>query len=128
MAATMGYARVTDVAHRAENLLDHLRRRAKPATDDVLQLLFRAVDALERAVELSVAGRERELDVAGLVADLDRAAARAAPAGAPPPPPRRPPPPPPPPPPGQAPAPPPAGGGVPSAPRAARPRPVPAGP
>src|SRR2546422_6716952 len=32
MAATMGYARVTDLAHRTENLLDLLRRRARPAT------------------------------------------------------------------------------------------------
>src|SRR3989442_13087672 len=85
MAATMGYARVTDVAHRAENLLDHLRRRANPAPDDVLQLRFRAVDALERAVELSVAGREREVGVAGAVAGPERPPAGAAPAGAPPP-------------------------------------------
>src|ERR671918_472617 len=52
MAATMGYARVTDVAHRMENLLDLLRRGAHPPTDDLLQLLFRARDALEQAVEL----------------------------------------------------------------------------
>src|SRR5437763_16911238 len=32
MAATMGYASVTDVAHRIENLLDLLRRGAHPAT------------------------------------------------------------------------------------------------
>ncbi len=76
MAATMGYARVTDVAHRTENLLDLLRRGARPATDELLQLLFRARDALERAVELSVVGREDELDVAAVVADLDRAAAQ----------------------------------------------------
>src|SRR2546423_10378867 len=57
MAATMGYARVTDLAHRAENLLDLVRRGGRPATDDLLQLLFRARDALEHAVELSVAGR-----------------------------------------------------------------------
>jgi len=50
MAATMGYARVTDLAHRTENLLDLLRRGARPATDELLQLLFRARDALERAV------------------------------------------------------------------------------
>src|SRR5216117_3602304 len=53
MAATMGYARVTEVAHRFENLLDLLRRGAHPATEDVLQLLFRARDALHQAVELS---------------------------------------------------------------------------
>src|SRR5207247_4005015 len=81
MAATMGYARVTDLAHRTENLLDLLRRGARPATDELLQLLFRARDALERAVELSVVGREDELDVAEVVADLDRAATQVAGAG-----------------------------------------------
>jgi two-component system, chemotaxis family, sensor kinase CheA len=74
MAATMGYARVTDLAHRTENLLDLLRRGARPATDELLQLLFRARDALEQAVELSVVGREEEIDVAATLADLDGAA------------------------------------------------------
>src|SRR2546422_7356603 len=78
MAATMGYARVTDLAHRMESLLDLLRRGARPATDELLQLLFRARDALEHAVELSVVGRERELEVAEVVADLDHAASRMA--------------------------------------------------
>jgi two-component system chemotaxis sensor kinase CheA len=76
MAATMGYARVTDLAHRAENLLDLLRRGGRPATDELLQLLFRARDALEQAVELSVVGREEEIDVAVVVADLEGAAAQ----------------------------------------------------
>src|SRR2546430_3022193 len=71
---------LTDLAHRMENLLDVQRRGARPATDELLQLLFRARDALERAVELSVVGRERELDVAAIVADLEQAAARLAPA------------------------------------------------
>src|SRR6266571_1762701 len=77
MAATMGYAAVTDLAYRTENLLDHLRRGAHPATDELLQLLFRARDALEQAVELSVRGRERDLDLSAITAELDRAAARA---------------------------------------------------
>ncbi len=76
MAATMGYARVTDLAHRAENLLDSLRRGGRPANDELLQLLFRARDALEQAVELSVVGREDEIDVAEVVADLNGAAAQ----------------------------------------------------
>src|SRR5436309_1630672 len=79
MAATMGYARVTDLAHRAENLLDLVRRGGRPATDDLLQLLFRARDALEHAVELSVAGREDEIDVAEVVAELEGAAAHLGP-------------------------------------------------
>src|SRR5437773_2552251 len=50
MAATMGYARVTDLAHRAENLLDLVRRGGRSATDHLLQLLLRGRDALEHAV------------------------------------------------------------------------------
>jgi two-component system, chemotaxis family, sensor kinase CheA len=79
MAATMGYARVADLAHRAENLLDALRRGPAAVTDDVLQLLFRTVDLLERSVELSVVGREGELDVAVVAAELEKASARIAP-------------------------------------------------
>ena len=79
MAATMGYARVADLAHRMENLLDHLRRGGQPPADDTLQLLFRATDALEKAVDLAVAGREREADTAAVAADLDKATARFAP-------------------------------------------------
>ena len=94
MAATMGYAAVTDLAHRTENLLDHLRRGAHPATDELLQLLFRARDALEQAVELSVRGRERDLDLSAITAELDRAAARAGSKGGRAAPPSEPPPPP----------------------------------
>jgi two-component system, chemotaxis family, sensor kinase CheA len=79
MAATMGYARVADLAHRAENLLDALRGGSAAVTDDLLQLLFRTVDLLERSVELSVVGREGELDVAAVVAELETASARIAP-------------------------------------------------
>lgn len=82
MAATMGYARVADLAHRMENLLDHLRRGGQPPADETLQLLFRATDALEKAVDLAVAGRERDADVAGVAADLDSAMARLAPGAA----------------------------------------------
>ena len=78
MAATMGYAGVTDVAHRIESLLDLFRRNAHPASEEVIQLLFRARDALHQAVELSVEGRERELALADIIAELDAAAGRVA--------------------------------------------------
>jgi two-component system chemotaxis sensor kinase CheA len=80
MAATMGYSVVAELAHRMENLLDALRRGAVRPGDDVLQLLFRSTDALERAVGLAVTGQEREVDTRGLLAELDRAAAKLAPA------------------------------------------------
>jgi two-component system chemotaxis sensor kinase CheA len=75
MAATMGYAKVADLAHRMENLLDHLRRGGRAPAEDVIQLLFRGTDALEKAVELAVQGRERDADVAAILADIDGAAA-----------------------------------------------------
>jgi two-component system chemotaxis sensor kinase CheA len=80
MAATMGYARVADLAHRMESLLDRVRRGATPAGDELLQLLFRATDALEHAIDLSVTGREREADLGAVLAELDAAAAKVAPA------------------------------------------------
>src|SRR5439155_2104952 len=69
------YAKVADLAHRMENLLDHLRRGGRAPAGDVIQLLFRATDALEKAVELAVQGNEREADVAAILADIDGAAA-----------------------------------------------------
>jgi len=74
MAATMGYSVVADLAHRMENLLDALRRGSHRPGDDVLQLLFRSTDALERAVGLAVTGKERDADTRGLIAELDQAA------------------------------------------------------
>ena len=56
MAATMGYAGVADVAHRLENLLDALRRRAAAPSAHEFQLLFRSLDALTAGVEGAVAG------------------------------------------------------------------------
>jgi two-component system chemotaxis sensor kinase CheA len=76
MAATMGYARVADLAHRMENLLDRMRKTGGAPSRDVLQLLFRATDLLEKAIDLAVTGREREADVAGLGTALDAAAKR----------------------------------------------------
>jgi len=86
MGATMGYGRVADLAHRMENLLDQLRRGGKAPTDAVIQLLFRATDALEKSVTLAVAGREREADLTAILADIDRLGTKETPA----PPPRRP--------------------------------------
>jgi len=51
MAATMGYTAVAQLAHRAENLLDGLRQGRVQANPSIFQLLFRAVDALGKAVE-----------------------------------------------------------------------------
>src|SRR5512147_686426 len=51
MAATMGYAGVAELAHRIENLLDALRKGEKDATPALLDLLFKAGDALEKGIQ-----------------------------------------------------------------------------
>src|SRR5947207_3405242 len=82
MAATMGYGRIADLSHRLENLLDQVRRGGKTPSQEIIQLLFRAIDALEKAVELAVTGREREADLTVLDA-IDQAAVQSRPAAQP---------------------------------------------
>jgi two-component system chemotaxis sensor kinase CheA len=74
MAATMGYARVADLAHRAETLLDLLRQSQRPVADAELELLFRTADVLEELVEASVGGREAAVDAVPLLEALEEAA------------------------------------------------------
>src|SRR5512134_2996198 len=76
MAATMGYGGVAELAHGMENLLDRLRRGAGAPSPQLIEALFRATDALERAVGHAVAGRGDDAGVAGMVAELDRATRR----------------------------------------------------
>src|SRR5512146_3081442 len=79
MAATMGYSAVGDLAHRAESVLETVRG-GRAATPELIQLLFRSVDALEKAIEGAAAGKDEP--PAGLLAALDRVASAGAPAQA----------------------------------------------
>jgi two-component system chemotaxis sensor kinase CheA len=73
MAATMGYAAVADLAHRIESLLDVLRKGERDATPQVLDLLLRAGDALEKGITTAVEGGAAEPPPL-LIEELDRAA------------------------------------------------------
>ena len=70
MSATMGYVAVTELAHEMETLLDRVRSGDQLVTPVVVEMFFRAADALESAIERSVQGREQEIDVGALVAHL----------------------------------------------------------
>ena len=56
MAATMGYGQLADLAHRTEHLLDAIRAGRAPAGAGVVDLLLKAIDALERGVDEAAAG------------------------------------------------------------------------
>ena len=72
MGATMGYAIVAELAHELETVLDGVRRGSIAIDADVMDLLFRAADVLEQAVEAAVAGREGEVIATDLVEALKR--------------------------------------------------------
>jgi two-component system, chemotaxis family, sensor kinase CheA len=58
MSATMGYSAVAELSHELETLLDRVRRGELAINGELMDLLFRAADVLEVAIEGSVAGRE----------------------------------------------------------------------
>ncbi len=62
MAATMGFTGVAELAHRMESLLDGVRHGRVTMDAGTFELLFRAVDALGKGVELAAAGREATPD------------------------------------------------------------------
>ena len=70
MSATMGYTAVADLSHELETLLDRVRRGERTVTRPIMDALFQAADALETAIELSVTGREADVDTSALVARL----------------------------------------------------------
>ena len=75
MSATMGYAVVAEVSHELETLLDLVRRGERAVSAPLMDTLFAATDMLERAIELSVAGRESDVDASTTIAALRAAAA-----------------------------------------------------
>ncbi len=83
MSATMGYAAVAELSHELEALLDRIRAGIQVVGGDIIDLLFASTDALETAIEMSVAGREDEVDLAAPLARLKALAdSAAAPHGA----------------------------------------------
>ena len=83
MSATMGYTAVAELSHELEALLDRIRAGIQVVGGDIVDLLFASTDALETAIEMSVAGREDEVDLAAPLARLKALAdSAAAPHGA----------------------------------------------
>ena len=55
MSATMGYHDVADLSHELETLLERVRRGALAVTSPLMDVLFKAADTLESAIENAVA-------------------------------------------------------------------------
>jgi two-component system, chemotaxis family, sensor kinase CheA len=74
MSATMGYARVAELSHALETLLERVRGGAVEVTPALMDALFAAADALERLISDVVGGQSEGEDIAPLVARLHVAA------------------------------------------------------
>lgn len=78
MSATMGYTAVATLTHEMETLLDAVRRGAQVVTPAMMETFFQAADALESAVERSVAGEAEAIDLSHLVKEMQAHAATGA--------------------------------------------------
>jgi two-component system chemotaxis sensor kinase CheA len=79
MSATMGYSGVASLSHELETLLDVVRKGGCTVDARLMDLLFRAADLLERAIESAVSG-VASVDVSPMVAQLKAEAGRGTPA------------------------------------------------
>jgi two-component system chemotaxis sensor kinase CheA len=75
MSATMGYTAVASLSHELETLLDLVRKGGRTVDARLMDLLFRAADLLERAIESAVSG-VAAVDVSPMVAQLQAEALR----------------------------------------------------
>ncbi|MDR2007339.1 MAG: chemotaxis protein CheA [Acidaminococcales bacterium] len=71
MSATMGFTVIAELTHEMENVLDLLRKETLKCDENIIDVLFRCVDTLERLVESAGNGEESE-DVSALVQELKK--------------------------------------------------------
>ncbi|WP_369813740.1 Hpt domain-containing protein [Halolactibacillus sp. JCM 19043] len=71
MSATMGYQDLADLTHKMENVLDAIRNHKVTLNEAMLDVIFKAVDALEAMVLDIIDGGEGKKNVKSLVNQLE---------------------------------------------------------
>lgn len=71
-AASMGYQKTADLAHRMEDILDQIRRQAIKVNQGVIDLLFEAFDSLELMVKASSQDKDFSGDIQPLLDSFDK--------------------------------------------------------
>lgn len=56
MSATMGFAVIAELTHEMENILDLLRKADLKVTSEIIDTLFKCIDALEQLIEHAATG------------------------------------------------------------------------
>jgi len=70
MAATMGFERISALTHKAEDLMDMVRKGKITADDTLVDLLFRSFDTLEELLDRVENKGDDNVDVSSLIEDL----------------------------------------------------------
>jgi two-component system chemotaxis sensor kinase CheA len=70
MAATMGYEDLASLTHEMENVLDLMRNQKLQVNSDIIDIIFKSVDALESMVVSIIENGDGKLDVTDIVAQL----------------------------------------------------------
>lgn len=70
MSATMGFTEIAELTHEMENVLDLLRKEQLKANEDIVDTIFKCVDALEQMIENVANGDDSSMDVSELVKKL----------------------------------------------------------
>lgn len=78
MAGTMGYKRMQKLTHNMENVFSEIRNGTMKVSSDLVDILFRGLDALESYLEIIInTGDEGTEDNADIVSDLNNIYANA---------------------------------------------------
>lgn len=70
MAATMGFERMSTLSHKAEDLLDSVRKGKIAADDALVGLLFKSFDVLEGLLDRIESKGDDNVDVSSLIEEL----------------------------------------------------------
>jgi two-component system, chemotaxis family, sensor kinase CheA len=70
MAATMGYQKITTVAHQMEDVLDRLRKQELKVTPEIIETLFKSLDVLEPLLQEVSSGEDKKVDTTEIIVKL----------------------------------------------------------
>lgn len=72
MSATMNYEKIQKLAHKTEDTLDLIRNNKLEVDSDIIDLIFKCFDGMEKMVEDIAASDMTEFDIVGLIEQLDK--------------------------------------------------------
>ncbi len=72
MAATMGFNKVTELTHKMEDVLSEFRDGQLKVTQDVVTVLFKCLDTLEKMIKNIEDGVDEEVPIEGIMGELEK--------------------------------------------------------